>query len=106
MRRANSFAALISFLVVCVGAALIFAVNAGQFDAKGIWIAAVTIIIALITSSAIKIADQWEKAVILRLGRFRSLAGPGLFFIIPVVETIPYWIDTRVITTTFKAEKP
>jgi regulator of protease activity HflC (stomatin/prohibitin superfamily) len=105
MRRANSFAALISVLVLCAGAALIFAMNADQFDAKGRWIAAVTIIIALITSSAIKIADQWEKAVILRLGRFRSLAGPGLFFIIPVVETIPYWIDTRVITTTFKAEK-
>ena len=38
-------------------------------------------------------------------GAFRSLEGPGLFFIIPVIETVAYWIDTRVITTSFKAEK-
>jgi regulator of protease activity HflC (stomatin/prohibitin superfamily) len=43
--------------------------------------------------------------VILRLGKFRSLKGPGLFFIIPIIDAIPYWIDTRVITTSFKAEK-
>ena len=59
----------------------------------------------IIVSVAIKVADQWEKAVILRLGKFRSLKGPGLFFIIPVIDAIPYWIDTRIITTTFKAEK-
>jgi len=43
--------------------------------------------------------------VVLRLGKFRSLEGPGLFFIIPVIESIPYWIDTRVLTSSFKAEK-
>jgi regulator of protease activity HflC (stomatin/prohibitin superfamily) len=43
--------------------------------------------------------------VVLRLGRFHSLKGPGLFFIIPIIDTIPYWIDTRVITTGFKTEK-
>ncbi len=52
-----------------------------------------------------KIADQWEKAVILRLGHFHSLQGPGLFFIIPIIDTVPYWIDTRVLTTSFNAEK-
>ena len=105
MRKTNSFAALISFLILGAGAVLIVAVTGGESNAQSLWIAAVTVIIALIASSAIKIADQWERVVILRLGRFRSLAGPGLFFIIPIVETIPYWIDTRVITTTFKAEK-
>ena len=43
--------------------------------------------------------------MILRLGHFHALKGPGLFFIIPVIDAIPYWIDTRVITTGFKAEK-
>ena len=43
--------------------------------------------------------------MILRLGKFRSIKGPGLFFIIPVIDVIPYWIDTRVITASFKAEK-
>ena len=57
------------------------------------------------SSLAIKVADQWDKAVILRLGKFRSLQGPGLFFIIPVIDSIAYWIDTRVITASFKAEK-
>ncbi|MFZ0206721.1 MAG: slipin family protein, partial [Roseiarcus sp.] len=59
----------------------------------------------VVVSSSVKVADQWEKVVVLRLGRFRSLEGPGLFFIIPIVESVAYWIDTRVITATFKAEK-
>ena len=52
-----------------------------------------------------QIADQWDKAVVLRLGKFRALCGPGLFFIIPFIDSIVYWIDTRVLTTAFKAEK-
>ena len=54
---------------------------------------------------ALKIASQWEKAIVLRLGKFRKLAGPGLFWIIPMVDTIPNWIDHRVIVTSFSAEK-
>jgi regulator of protease activity HflC (stomatin/prohibitin superfamily) len=71
----------------------------------GTAIAVVTFVFATIVSSAIKVADQWDRAVILRLGRFHALKGPGLFFIIPVIDIIPYWIDTRVIPTSFKAEK-
>ena len=41
----------------------------------------------------------------MRLGKFHALKGRGLFFIVPIIDTIPYWIDTRVITTSFKAEK-
>ncbi|MEP6668670.1 MAG: slipin family protein [Chthoniobacter sp.] len=62
-------------------------------------------LVAIVVSSAIQVADQWDRVVILRLGVFHSLKGPGLFFLIPVIDTIPYWIDTRVITTGFKAEK-
>ena len=54
---------------------------------------------------ALKVASQWEKAVLLRLGEFRGLRGPGLFWIIPIVDTIPAWIDHRVIVTPFSAEK-
>lgn len=64
-----------------------------------------TFIIALIISMCIRVADQWNRAVVLRLGRFRGLRGPGLFFIVPIIDVIPYWIDIRVITTAFKAEK-
>lgn len=54
---------------------------------------------------AIKIAKQWEKAVVLRLGRFRGLRGPGLFWIIPLIDAIPTWIDHRVMVSPFSAEK-
>lgn len=54
---------------------------------------------------AIKIANQWEKAVILRFGRFRGLAGPGLFWIIPIMDTVTSWIDHRTMVTPFNAEK-
>jgi regulator of protease activity HflC (stomatin/prohibitin superfamily) len=81
-------------------------VNYNVQDSTGaIWIGAISFLVALFVSSAIKIADQWEKAIVLRLGRFDSLRGPGLFFIIPIVDTVAYWIDGRVITTTFTAEK-
>lgn len=62
-------------------------------------------LLAIYVLFAIKIADQWEKAVILRLGRFVGLRGPGLFWIMPIVDTIPVWIDHRVMVTSFSAEK-
>jgi regulator of protease activity HflC (stomatin/prohibitin superfamily) len=52
-----------------------------------------------------KVAFQWNRAIVLRLGKYHSLRGPGLFFIIPIIDNIPYWIDIRVISTSFKAEK-
>jgi len=54
---------------------------------------------------ALKVADQWEKAVLLRFGKFRGLKGPGVFWIIPIVDTIPEWIDHRVMVSPFSAEK-
>ena len=54
---------------------------------------------------ALKVANQWEKAVLLRLGKFRGLRGPGWFWIVPIVDTIPSWIDHRVMVTSFSAEK-
>lgn len=54
---------------------------------------------------ALKIANQWEKALVLRFGKFRGLGGPGLFWIAPVVDSIPVWIDQRVQVTPFTAEK-
>ncbi len=54
---------------------------------------------------AIKIARQWEKAVVLRLGRFHNLRGPGLFWVVPVLDVISNWIDQRVMVSPFNAEK-
>jgi regulator of protease activity HflC (stomatin/prohibitin superfamily) len=52
-----------------------------------------------------RIAQQWERAVVLRLGRFIGLKGPGLFWVLPFVDRVSSWIDQRTITTTFAAEQ-
>ena len=52
-----------------------------------------------------KIAQQWERGVVLRLGRFVGLRGPGLFWIVPFVDSVATWIDQRMITTSFAAEQ-
>ena len=54
---------------------------------------------------ALQVGRQWEKAVMLRLGKFQALRGPGLFWIVPVMDTITEWIDHRVMVTPFNAEK-
>jgi regulator of protease activity HflC (stomatin/prohibitin superfamily) len=105
MKQNRSFAILLSLVILGVGAALAYVRHRAGENLEALWIVAAAFIIALVVSSAIQVADQWDRAVILRLGHFHSLKGPGLFFIIPVVDAIPYWIDTRVITTGFKAEK-
>jgi len=63
------------------------------------------LVLGLIFTAAPKIANQWERAVILRLGKYRGLRGPGLFWIVPFIDTIAAWIDQRVITTNFAAEE-
>ena len=105
MKTKSSFSVLIFFVILAIGIALAYASYDVQDSTGTIWIGVISFLVALIVSSAIKIADQWEKAVVLRLGRFHSLRGPGLFFIIPIIDTVPYWIDIRVITTSFTAEK-
>ncbi len=103
--KTSSFAGLVFFLILGLGIGAAFAVFQVTGSANSEWIGAAAFVIALVVSLAIKVADQWERVVVLRLGKFRALKGPGLFFIIPVIDTVPYWIDIRVITASFKAEK-
>jgi len=65
----------------------------------------VGIFLGLLLAQSPKIARQWERAVMLRLGRYIGLRGPGLFWIIPFVDTVSAWVDQRVITTSFAAEE-
>ncbi len=65
----------------------------------------VSLLLAFFIASSIHIADQWEKAVVLRMGRYKGLKGPGLFFIVPVLDKIDKYIDQRVRVTDFKAEQ-
>ena len=65
----------------------------------------VGVLLGLMFAQAPKIARQWERAVVLRLGKYVGLRGPGLFWIIPFVDSISAWVDQRVITTSFAAEE-
>ena len=81
MKTKSSFSVLIFFVILAIGIALSYSgfnTESGKGGAIGIVI--IFFLIALLVSSAIKIADQWEKAVVLRLGRFHSLRGPGNLF--------------------------
>ncbi len=63
------------------------------------------LIISVLLASSIQIADQWEKAVVLRMGKYNGLKGPGLFVIIPIIDRVINYIDQRIRVTDFKAEQ-
>jgi regulator of protease activity HflC (stomatin/prohibitin superfamily) len=98
-------------LAVFVLLLVISIILAVALDSLGVpdgWIAAGVIILNLVglyILFALRVANQWEKAIVLRLGRFRGLKGPGPFWIVPVVDTIPAMVDHRVMVTPFTAER-
>ena len=63
------------------------------------------LVLGAILGMSPKVASQWERAVVLRLGRYEGLHGPGPFFVIPFVDTVAFWIDQRTITSSFAAEQ-
>src|ERR1700694_3287267 len=69
----------------------------------GVAIVAVLLLITILSS--LRICNEWERKVVLRLGRFGGVRGPGIFFLLPYIEQTPFTIDTRVTTTPFMAEQ-
>jgi regulator of protease activity HflC (stomatin/prohibitin superfamily) len=65
----------------------------------------IIMLVGVVLMQSPKIAQQWERGVVLRLGRFVGLRGPGLFWIVPFVDSVSSWIDQRTITTGFAAEQ-
>ena len=105
MRNSNALPILIFVLLLGAGLASAYPSLANGDPHRSALIALGSVIAAFAVSYSVKVADQWERVVVLRLGRFHALKGPGLFFIIPIIDVVAYWIDVRVITTAFKAEK-
>lgn len=60
---------------------------------------------SVLFASSIRIADQWERAVVLRMGKYKGLKGPGPFMIIPIIDSVSTYIDQRVRVSAFKAEQ-
>jgi uncharacterized membrane protein YqiK len=105
MRNVGSIATLLFVVIVAIGFALAYSFSSDLSSQASTNTIIVTIIVAILVAWSTKVANQWSRAVVLRLGKFHTLKGPGLFFIIPIIDYIPYWIDVRVISTSFKAEK-
>jgi regulator of protease activity HflC (stomatin/prohibitin superfamily) len=74
-----------------------------QYDLPG-WATVAGVVVGLLIMLSIKVADQWEKAVLLRLGRFQGLRGPGPFLVIPIIDDVSKIVDHRVIVTNVSAE--
>jgi regulator of protease activity HflC (stomatin/prohibitin superfamily) len=97
-------AAFLGFLIL--GSILAVSLrNAGQPDAVSGGALIISLLPGLYILFALRMASEWEKAVVLRAGKFMGLRGPGLFWLVPVVDSIPVWIDHRVMVTPFNAEK-
>jgi regulator of protease activity HflC (stomatin/prohibitin superfamily) len=94
----NGVAALLFFILVGAGSFLSFMFLVATNSADLFMVAEVgVVILAWIISSAVRIAVQWEKGLVFRLGKFRGLEGPGLFFIIPIIDNVRM-IDVRIQT--------
>ena len=93
----------IFFLVLIVGgvvASVLWNVN----PILGAFMGILAFMAAWLIASSVRMIAQWEKAVVLQLGKYQGLKGPGLFFIVPLVQNVSRVIDTRVISSTFNAE--
>lgn len=104
MQTSSGLQAVVWMVVVAIATVIAFIV--GSFSMGfGIAAALIGILIASLAASAVRLASQWERAIVLRLGQFHAERGPGLFFVVPIIETVPFVLDMRTITTVFKAEQ-
>ena len=105
MRPTNSFAALVFIIILAIGAALAYA----MYGISASWVSnrliAVAPIVAIVVSFATKVADQWDRAVVLRLGRFHVLGDPGCFSLYRSSTPSLIGSTPRVITSSFTAER-
>ena len=100
----NATAALLAAIAFGLGA-LAFARGAavGAYGwmglGGGLWL------LGILIPASLKMANQWERAVVLRFGKLQQIAGPGMFMIIPVIDQVSSWLDQRIQTTEFNAEQ-
>jgi regulator of protease activity HflC (stomatin/prohibitin superfamily) len=102
-RFVNGMSVTVAVIVWAAGGLAAIAASGSQPGLVPVVLLA-ALLLGLYLLFAIKVVDQWEKAVILRFGRFRGLAGPGLFWIVPVVDVISHLVDQRVRATDVTAE--
>lgn len=99
----NGWINSISVTVIVVSFLLLFSLN--HSGILSLPVTVILMIVSVLFSASIRIAEQWERAVVLRLGKFNGLKGPGPFLIIPVIDTVSMYIDQRIRVSAFKAEQ-
>jgi regulator of protease activity HflC (stomatin/prohibitin superfamily) len=97
--------ATVAAVVLALGAVLFALLGVGRSWVLGGIVSALLALLAALLPLSLLIAKQWEKAVVLRFGKLHSIRGPGLFMIVPFVDTVTTWIDQRIQTTNFNAEQ-
>jgi len=99
----NQFAYFL-MMVGLAAAAAVFVLGRGDAPLN-IYLGVAIAVIAVFIPQSLIMANQWERAVVLRLGKLQGIKGPGLFIIIPIIDTVSTWIDQRIQTTEFNAEQ-
>jgi regulator of protease activity HflC (stomatin/prohibitin superfamily) len=95
----------VAVFVVLLGLALAVAALLGPVsEMLAITVGVAGAVLAALVASAIKVANQWERAIVLRLGRFQGTRGPGLFCILPILDRVRL-VDTRVITEDIRRQE-
>jgi regulator of protease activity HflC (stomatin/prohibitin superfamily) len=103
-KGANQTAIVLAAVVLAFAA--LAAWSASDTNSRGGYVlAAVLVVIAFLIPRSIKVADQWERAIVLRLGKLTAIRGPGLFLIVPFIDEVASWLDQRIQTTEIDAEK-
>jgi regulator of protease activity HflC (stomatin/prohibitin superfamily) len=103
-RSSSSPAGILTIIFAALTAGSVYLANMGGIP---IFYAAAVVfgLMTVLTPLSLQMANQWEKAVVLRLGRLQGIKGPGLFLIMPFVDSVTVWIDQRIQTTEFNAEQ-
>ena len=103
LRGGNAPAVVLAILLIAAGVAVGWYARQTGTDLL-YWLAAALIVAGVLMPQALLMANQWERAVVLRLGKLNAIRGPGLFLILPFIDSIATWIDQRIQTTEFNAE--
>ena len=98
----NRLAAFLSFIFFGLAG---LCVAFGPRGGPNVAIAIVLVVVALMIPQSLMMANQWERGVVLRMGRLQGIKGPGVFWIVPIIDRVATWLDQRIQTTEFNAEQ-
>jgi len=102
-KKVSNVAKTVFFILIIVDAAIVYFLYPLWINM--VIVALAGIFVSLFVAATMKIADQWEKGVVLRMGKFIGLKGPGMFFIIPIIDRVDNYIDQRLRVTDVRAER-